>query len=325
MTCFQLPVMAKDLGQEQTFECAKVETSMSSKGNVLLMHGNDGPKSKAMWGHTMLSFASKGYDSLACDMRGFSPGASPNVSTAYNYNHLVGDIFGIVDAHFGAGAKFHLVGHDQGGRIGWHTLAIGDRSRLKSYTPLSEAHSDVFSDGLYGPNTDPAQQKHFMYLWLFTLQNSVVAYQHNIWRVLCEQTDGYKTVDECQHALWYYIGAVESGNLAMMPFTGDWGYVGNLIGIPALYVKANTPYALTGLPQKTKVGRVDDVPVHYVCGATDYADICNYRYAEGTKSMVGATFNYTRMNNCGHDLTGPKCPQYQQVTDAIVGFVESVS
>ena len=89
MTCVQLRVMAKDLGREQTFDCAKVSASMPSKGNVLLVHGNDGPKSKAMWALTMLSFASKGYNALACDMRGFSPGASPNASTAYNYDYLV--------------------------------------------------------------------------------------------------------------------------------------------------------------------------------------------------------------------------------------------
>ena len=35
------------------------------------------------------------------------------------------------------------------------------RKRYASYTALSEAHSDVFLDGLYGPNPDKVQQTNF--------------------------------------------------------------------------------------------------------------------------------------------------------------------
>ena len=35
------------------------------------MHGNDGPRSKAMYSHMMGAVAAQGYDTLACDQRGY--------------------------------------------------------------------------------------------------------------------------------------------------------------------------------------------------------------------------------------------------------------
>ena len=47
------------------------------------------------------------------------------------------------------GGKFHLVAHDQGARVSWHSIAKNiTRSRLLSFTSLSIPHSDVFSDAL---------------------------------------------------------------------------------------------------------------------------------------------------------------------------------
>ena len=123
-----------------------------------------------MWSMMMQAFADKGYNTLAFDQRGFSPEASPYLQSEYNYDKLADDIFAIADIYFGVSSKFHLVAHDQGARLGWHAIALGTaRKRYLSYTPLSEAHSDAFSDALYGPNTDHAQQTAFMYLWSFTL------------------------------------------------------------------------------------------------------------------------------------------------------------
>ena len=61
-----------------TFDCAWATSSISpTKGFVYHMHGNDGQKSKAMFFDTMLELADLGYDSLACDARGYSPNAAP--------------------------------------------------------------------------------------------------------------------------------------------------------------------------------------------------------------------------------------------------------
>ena len=126
------------------------------------MHGNDGKQSKAMFFNMMLRLAPLGYDGLSCDARGYSPNASPNEYSAYNYNNLTSDIFSLLDAS-GYSAKFdgtfHLVTHDQGARVSWHAIATHPElhTRLISFTSLSIPHSDVFSDALIGPKMNTPQ------------------------------------------------------------------------------------------------------------------------------------------------------------------------
>ena len=71
-------------------------------------------------------------------------------------DELAGDIYAIVDA-FGYGSqyggKFHVVSHDQGARIAWHSIAkFYGRQRYLSFSSLSIPHADVFSNALYGPS-----------------------------------------------------------------------------------------------------------------------------------------------------------------------------
>lgn len=322
MTCFKLnPYNNTAL----IFDCAtaaETKTKTANK-NVYFMHGNDGPRSKGMWALMMQALAAKGYNTLACDQRGFSPGASPKLKSAYNYDLLAKDIFAIADAYFGKGSRFHAVAHDQGGRVAWHSIGLGHgRTRFASYTTMSEAHSDVFSDALYGPNPDPEQQLNFQYIRQFTLPHSVTAYHQNIFVHVCENAYGYKTPEECQPAIWWYSGAIASGNLAVQPFTG-FGPIGKSIGIPVNWTKANTPYPLEGLPQRTRVGRVDEVPVFYICGVGDIADKCTDRFRDGTAKLVG-NFSYYRSLECGHNLVSPKeCPEYENIIHLVTKFVSA--
>ena len=327
-TCFQLrPYSDRDWA----FDCAAINSTLTKgpvpivKGNVLFLHGNDGPQSKGMWSLMMQALAEKGYNTLAFDQRGFSPEASPYNSDDYNYDYLAEDIFAIADSYFGKDSKFHLVAHDQGGRLGWHAIALGTaRKRYLSYTPLSEAHSDAWSDAMYGPNTVPAQQEAFMYIYDFTLPgNSTLAYQENIWKVICRDAHYYTTPEACQPSIWWYIGAVKSGNLALQPF-GSFGLIGQQIGIPEEYVKEHTPYPLNGQPQTKKVGNVAEFPVFYICGAGDYADKCTNHFRDETAKYI-SDFRYYRSEACGHDLVTPgQCPDYQTVIDKVVDFVESI-
>ena len=325
MTCFQLAPYP-DRG-DLVFDCAAINaTSQPPKGNVYFMHGNDGPQSKGMWGRMMSNFASQGYNNLACDQRGFSPGASPNVSTEYNYDYLAQDIFAVVDSYFGVGSKVHVVAHDQGGRVGWHSLrpAGMGRSRFASYSALAEAHSDAFSDALYGNNTDSAQQQAFMYLWDFTLPEPAYVYNGAIYNNVCRKYYNYDTQFACQTAIWWYSGAVASGNLAVQPL-GKFGSVGRMIGIPASYVQANTPFPVTGLPQATRVGFVPDVPILYMCGENEEVDKCDDHMRDASAQLV-ENFSYARIAGCGHDLTNPeKCRAYQSVIATIFQHIESAT
>lgn len=321
--CFQLkPYSDKDW----SFDCATVKSTFDgeSKGNILFLHGNDGPRSKGMWSSTMQAFAAKGYNTLAFDQRGFSPDASPYDEKEYNYDYLVNDIFAIADTYFGKDSKFHVVAHDQGARVAWHAIALGTaRRRYLSYSPLSIPHSDVFADELYSDHPDPGQQESFMYLWSFTLPgNNTLAYNKNIWNTICKDAHHYDTPESCQPSIWWYGGGVMSGNMAMQPF-GAWGAIGDQIGIPAEYIIANTPYPLEGQPQTTKIGEITEFPVFYVCGVGDYADKCNDRTRDETGKYI-KDFHYYRSYNCGHDLVNDYCKDSQTVIDSIVHFVENV-
>eukprot|EP00040_Diaphanoeca_grandis_P019398 m.102342 g.102342 ORF g.102342 m.102342 type:complete len:441 (-) comp27406_c1_seq1:192-1514(-) len=324
MTCFQLTPYHNR--SDLVFDCAAINaSSQPAKGNVYFMHGNDGPRAKGMWSLMMTRFADQGYNNLACDQRGFSPGASPNASSEYNYDFLAQDIFAVADSYFGASGKFHVVAHDQGGRVGWHALrpAGAGRARFATYSALAEAHSDAFSDALYGPNADPVQQLRFMYLRDFTLANPAYIYNGAIFNNVCKKYYAYTSQFLCQTAVWWYGGAVASGNLAVQPFNGTFGQVGASIGIPASFVNDNTPYPLSGLPQRTKVGLVPEVPVLYMCGSGEYADICNDRMRDESAKLV-ENFAYARIQGCGHDLTTPSsCSNYQLVIETILQHVES--
>jgi len=162
MTCLQVTT---GYGRDSLiFDCASVKASsnVALKGNVYFMHGNDGRYAKAMFAEVMSAVAEKGFNTLACDQRGYSPGAAPDDYQSYNYDNLQQDIFNIVDSEgsgFGFdvnsdGAfhnKFHVVAHDQGARVAWHAIAKGGgRSRFLSFSTLSIPHTDAFSNGLYG-------------------------------------------------------------------------------------------------------------------------------------------------------------------------------
>jgi pimeloyl-ACP methyl ester carboxylesterase len=327
-TCFQVsPYPDRDW----KFDCAAINSTLMEgpinivKGNVLFLHGNDGPMSKGMWSWTMQSLAKKGYNTFAFDQRGYSPEASPYTSDDYNYDLLADDIFAMADAYFGKDSKFHLVAHDQGARLGWHAIALGTaaRERFLSYIPVAIAHADAFSDALYGSNPDKEQQESFMYLWDFTLPgNNTLAYENNIWNVICKQAHYYDTPEACQPSIWWYIGAVESGNLAMQPF-GSFGAIGKQIGIPEDYVKEHSIYPFEGRPQTKKVGNVSEFPVFYMCGVGDYADKCSDRLRDDTAKYV-KDFHYYRSNNCGHNLVTDECSEYQTVIANIVDFIENI-
>ena len=84
------------------FDCAHVQASQpTAVGNVYLMHGDDGLLSKGMWAETMVQLATKGYNTLACDQRGYSPGAAPDDIEAYGYDFLAADIVSITTEGIG--------------------------------------------------------------------------------------------------------------------------------------------------------------------------------------------------------------------------------
>lgn len=116
---------------------------------VIFLHGF--PNSRYSWGAQLQAMASAGYQGIAPDQRGYSPGARPDGIEPYHVDHLVQDVLNIADAC--GFPQFHLVGHDWGGQIAWLT-AIAAPDRLLSLTALSRPHPASFAHAM---KNDPVQ------------------------------------------------------------------------------------------------------------------------------------------------------------------------
>lgn len=138
---------------------ARVAGNEPNRPTVILLHGF--PATSAMWKPLIPALASGGYRVVAFDQRGYSPGARPLEVGDYALPNLVSDVLAIADA---VGAQtFHLVGHDWGAAVGWATV-LEHPDRVLSWTGLSIAHPQAFSDALLN---DPDQQARSSYFTLF--------------------------------------------------------------------------------------------------------------------------------------------------------------
>jgi pimeloyl-ACP methyl ester carboxylesterase len=102
---------------------------------VVLLHGF--PETSYSWRQQLAALGDAGYRAVAPDQRGYSPGARPAAVEAYHPERLVEDVVGIADA-LGA-TRFHVVGHDFGGLVAWHTAAR-HADRLATLTIVSTPH-----------------------------------------------------------------------------------------------------------------------------------------------------------------------------------------
>ena len=325
LTCRTLsPAATPDL----VFDCAWILAKANGeKGIVYHMHGNDGHHAKAMFFNTMRALAPLGYTSLACDARGYSPGASPNTMGSYSYNELIKDLFGLVDAFATfrskpTGGKFHVVAHDQGARVSWHAIAKGaGRSRFLTFSSLSIPHGDVFSNALFGNHTDLKQQESSQYVRMLVLPNSTTVDTGEIYHKVCVP-GGWPEVLDCQRTLWWYNGAINSGAMALapdMPYSGASKYV----GIPRAVVQKLTQYPLEGVGQTAKVGDIREFPVLYACGTEDTPDLCEKKFGNETCAKI-ADCTYLQLPGCGHDVVGCTVTG-SSLMDAIVANIRKAS
>lgn len=136
---------------------------------VLLLHGF--PNNADYWLPLTDHWADAGAPlrTVACNLRGYSPGASPDNLDSYDSDCLLADVWALADAAFGPNKTFHLVGHDHGAVLGWIAAAqpLGTH-RIRSFVSLGMPHLDVLSGALYGEAAVPAQQfavNYFNYFW----------------------------------------------------------------------------------------------------------------------------------------------------------------
>jgi pimeloyl-ACP methyl ester carboxylesterase len=112
---------------------------------VVLLHGF--PQTSWSWHEQIPVLAAAGYRVAAPDQRGYSPRARPEPVEAYTRDALVGDVLALASAL--GHDRFHLVGHDWGGAIGWQVAGRrGDR--LLSYTSITTPHPHALADAYAG-------------------------------------------------------------------------------------------------------------------------------------------------------------------------------
>ena len=131
----------------------------ASKPLVILLHGF--PVTSAMWIELLNPLAQAGFRVVAFDQRGYSPLARPEQVNDYAVDKLVGDVLLLADVL--EVDRFHLVGHDWGAGVGWAAI-LAHPERIISWTGLSIAHPESFSDALAN---DPDQQSRSAYFAFF--------------------------------------------------------------------------------------------------------------------------------------------------------------
>ena len=110
---------------------ARIAGFGQTQGNVILLHGF--PETSAMYNDMLPSLAAAGFQVVAFDQRGYSPGARPEDMDAYTADKLVADVYAVAAAV--GFEEFHLVGHDWGAVVGW-VLVFDDTSKVKSWSAL---------------------------------------------------------------------------------------------------------------------------------------------------------------------------------------------
>jgi len=110
---------------------------------VVLLHGF--PQDSSAWESSFGPLAAAGFRVWAPDQRGYSPGARPRGGAEYRVESLVRDVLAMAQklGHH----RFHLVGHDWGGVVGWATAAAHP-DRVRSLAVLSTPHPRALADSL---------------------------------------------------------------------------------------------------------------------------------------------------------------------------------
>ena len=126
---------------------------------VVLLHGF--PQTSHSWRQVWPTLAGAGFRVVAPDLRGYSPDARPAGVEPYRMAALVGDVLAVLDAV--AGGPVHLVGHDWGAAIAWHTAARHP-DRLRTLTAVSVPHPLAFVDALTH-DEDQRRRSQYMRDW----------------------------------------------------------------------------------------------------------------------------------------------------------------
>lgn len=283
-----------------------------------MLHGF--PEWKETYGGLLVELLAAGYCGVACDQRGYSPGASPAEKSKYTYDELRKDAFAV--ARKSGFQRFHLVGHDHGGLLGWYMLAAPEGEKILSYTSLSIPHIDAFSSGLYGDSASVKQQLTSQYFTTFVLPDAATLH-NNFWYNTLGKPANMTSPTDFQKAMWWYNGVFDQGILAMPPLMSATmlePISKRLAGLRTLF--GGIPN--NGTAATNPIGNVQ-IPSLFVCGSKDTAILCNEPYAKRTADFCKAGYEYMEAD-CGHGLLSCEDSlERQRVIDTIITHIKAYS
>jgi pimeloyl-ACP methyl ester carboxylesterase len=283
-----------------TFECNQLISGAPEEAhNVVLLHGF--PYNKEFYDPLLESWNASSkvaINAVACDLRGYSPGASPDSIDDYRYDLFVDDVAGLADA---AGySTFHLIGHDQGAIVGW--LASSSLSdRILSYTALAVPHNDLLSKALCGDNVDEEQVIAVNYFNQFSVIDSATTNDGAMSRAVAlinifSSDNVFESPEDFQKSLWWYNTGI--------PRVVSRPRVLNASEVPSDFAFLRVARLAVPLeprpcvPQEEALGEVT-IPVLFVCGAQDPFLLCNRPYATPTEGLI-PDYTYHEAATCGH-------------------------
>lgn len=224
---------------------------------IVLLHGF--PESAAMWQPVATALVDAGYQIIAPDQRGYSPGARPQGAEAYATLSLVGDVTRLLDALELDSA--HIVGHDWGAAVAW-SLAAWHPERVRSLTAVSVPHLAAYNWSL---REDADQRERASYIGLFRkpgkAETLLLADGARRLRAMFGDTLPPETVDAHVQGLrnpealtaalnWYRAMTDELGELAA-------------VTVPTTYVWSTADTAL-GRAGAERCGEFVDAPYEFV-------------------------------------------------------------
>ena len=104
---------------------------------IVLCHG--WPEHAFSWRHQMTALAAAGYHVIVPNQRGYGNSSRPDDVTAYDIEHLAGDLVGLLD-HFGYDNAI-FVGHDWGAAVVWW-LTLLHPTRVEKVIALAMAYME---------------------------------------------------------------------------------------------------------------------------------------------------------------------------------------
>jgi len=123
----------------------RLRTVVEGKGPlVVLLHGF--PQCWYLWRHQIDPLVEAGFQVAVPDQRGYGGSDRPEAIESYDIVNLTGDVVGIADAL--GHDRFHVVGHDWGAPVAWHTALLHPgrtRSVVGMSVPYTRWQAGVFT------------------------------------------------------------------------------------------------------------------------------------------------------------------------------------